>query len=63
MLQSLEMLGWGYVQPHVLMDEAGEEVELQQTDPKQLRQKLERALAASHEQAATEAVLRRYHVR
>ena len=38
-------------------------MELQQTDPKQLRQKLEHALVVSHEQAATEAVLRREHVR
>ena len=45
------------------MGAVGEEVELHHTDPKQLRHKFEHAFVAGHEQAATEAVLKRDHVR
>ena len=40
MLESLNTLGWGYVKPHILMDEQGEEVELNKVDPKTLRRQL-----------------------
>ena len=34
MLESLNTIAWGYVQPHILMDEHGEEVMLNRVDPK-----------------------------
>ena len=59
MLESLDTLGWGYVQPRVLVGQTGDEVRLNQVAPETLRRQLEETLEAQHAAETTKAALKR----